>query len=123
MFRWFVYECAQIYNVFQNFTLFLVSAKFINQLWLKWRGSCLTCEITKVKETLHQTQNRPSTTIELDGYEMGDYLASGGCGTVMLCTKHSMPNVTYVLKYINLNQLTPHFRGSRTSYFFSRTTF
>ena len=54
--------------------------------------------------------NRPSTTIELDGYTLGDYLASGGCGTVMLCTKHNEPNKSYVLKYINLNQLTPHFR-------------
>ena len=33
--------------------------------------------------------NRPSKTIELDGYTLGDYLASGGCGTVMLCTKHN----------------------------------
>lgn len=39
-------------------------------------------------------------------YQLGEYLASGGCGTVMLCNKHGEPNKPYVLKYINLNELT-----------------
>merc|ERR1711970_318940 len=40
-------------------------------------------------------------------YQLGDYLASGGCGTVMLCTKLDDANKKkYILKYINLNELT-----------------
>merc|ERR1711892_1311074 len=39
-------------------------------------------------------------------YQLGEYLASGGCGTVMLCSRHNEPSKPYVLKYINLNELT-----------------
>ena len=53
---------------------------------------------------------RRPTTIQLDRldkqYKLGEYLASGGCGTVMLCSRHDDPSITYVLKYINLNELT-----------------
>jgi hypothetical protein len=40
-------------------------------------------------------------------YELGDYVASGGCGTVMMCRKRGDPeDVKYILKYMNLDELT-----------------
>ena len=53
---------------------------------------------------------RRPTKIQLDrldqSYKLGEYLASGGCGTVMKCTKHDDPDTQFVLKYINLAELT-----------------
>ena len=40
-------------------------------------------------------------------YELGDYVASGGCGTVMMCRKREDPHgEQYILKYMNLDELT-----------------
>jgi len=54
---------------------------------------------------------RRPTTIQLESlskkYELGEYLASGGCGTVMTCTLKDNPEKgKYVLKYINVAELT-----------------
>ena len=66
-------------------------------------------------ENFKSVENR--RLVELEGYEIGKILASGGCGTVMLCTKHDEPNVSRVLKYINLNELTPHFSGVHVCFY------
>ena len=52
---------------------------------------------------------RRPTKIQLERleqkYTLGDYLASGGCGTVLFCTKKEDPDKKkYVLKYINLGK-------------------
>jgi len=54
---------------------------------------------------------RRPTTIQLENltkkYILGDYLASGGCGTVMTCTLKDNPDKgIFILKYINLAELT-----------------
>jgi len=54
---------------------------------------------------------RRPTSIQLDrltaAYELGDYVASGGCGTVMMCTRRGDPEgKKYILKYMNLDELT-----------------
>lgn len=53
---------------------------------------------------------RRPTQIQLnvltERYELGTYLASGGCGTVMMCHKKGDPNKKFVLKYMNLNELS-----------------
>jgi len=54
---------------------------------------------------------RRPTVIQLENlsqkYVLGDYLAAGGCGTVMTCKLKDNPDKgTFILKYINLNELT-----------------
>lgn len=54
---------------------------------------------------------RRPTKIQLERleqkYTLGDYLASGGCGTVLFCYEKGDPQQKkYVLKYINLAELT-----------------
>lgn len=54
---------------------------------------------------------RRPTKIQLESlsqkYVLGEYLSSGGCGTVMTCTLKDDPNRgIFVLKYINMAELT-----------------
>merc|ERR1712137_840229 len=63
-----------------------------------------------VLQNLKMAARRP-TKIQLAKLEaqwqLGEYLASGGCGTVMLCNKLDDPTKKqYILKYINPNELT-----------------
>jgi len=53
---------------------------------------------------------RRPTKIQLESisekYVLGEYLASGGCGTVMTCYDKDNRDKQYVLKYINVSELT-----------------
>ena len=47
---------------------------------------------------------------EHDNYELGMYLSSGACGTVMMCHKRGKPSKKFVCKYMDTSLLSDKLR-------------